>query len=456
LAHRCFKVMERQLRFNIRNLQTSYVFDHAVADLKDRIESNIPASLEYTCQHWANHLCLAPGSLELCHTIYEFLTTKLLFWMELLNLKQHQMTGLYALPNAQRWVAGTDASYDLRILIHDAIIFVTRFFVSPVSLSTPHIYISALPVSAGRVRDIYSKNQGLVELWDLGACKMIASSYVGRAKSILTVQFSPDREYIVSGTREGSVWMSKYFEGQLINACGPFETHKENVWSVNFSADGMYIASASSDGNVCIWDIVKRCLVVELCQGHSGSVRSVKFSPDGMKVAWGSDDCSVCIWNPVTGELILGPLERHSDVVWSIGFSQDGANLISGSDDKSIRIWDATLGISLGDALEGHTGSILSAVFSPDGKYIASGSGDHTVRIWNTTNRSFVAFHKHTDCVWVVDFSPNGSATQRMSVMVRCKVARHSDHNTHVDSVVLPATVSIALISHAHALGTSS
>ncbi|CAE6466445.1 unnamed protein product [Rhizoctonia solani] len=202
LAHQCFKVMEQQLRFNICNLQTSYLFDHAVADLQERIESNIPAPLEYACQHWANHLCLAPVKHELCDALYAFLITKLLFWMEVLNLKQYHMTGLHALPNAQRWIAGTDAFhafYDLPLFIHDATIFVTRFFVAQ--------------------------------------------------RLLRSVKFSPDGIKVASGSDDGSVCIWDPTTGALM--LGPLEGYADIIWSIDFSPDSKLLVSGSNDGTLC-------------------------------------------------------------------------------------------------------------------------------------------------------------------------------------------------------------
>ncbi|CAE6511856.1 unnamed protein product, partial [Rhizoctonia solani] len=456
MAEKCFELMEKQLRFNICNLKSSYVFDQAVPDLEERIKSNISPPLLYSCRHWANHVCLAPVSLELCDVLYTFLTQMLLFWMEVLNLKQSQTVGLHALPNAQRWIAGSDAFYDLRIFLHDAIIFVTRFFTSPISLSTPHIYISALPVSTGRVRKIYSSkftglmwherpvqnidltldpnkdsaltsvalspgggyvaagsNDGTVRLWDLEARKLLTASVVGRAESVLTVRFSPDGKHIATGTRDGSIWVSNYLDGKLIDAPRPFEGHKENTWSVDFSPDGKLIASGSGDSSIRIWDLAEGYLTVGPCQGHSGAVRSVRFSPDGSKIASGSDDCTICVWDAIAGGLVLGPLGGHTDVVWSVDFSPDGKLLVSGSNDGTICVWDATYGnLTVGPLeLQECNIGILSVKFSSNGNHVFYGTQDNTFHVWDVAKESLTGdplqTSKHDRCS--VALSPDGA-----------------------------------------------
>jgi WD40 repeat protein len=59
---------------------------------------------------------------------------------------------------------------------------------------------------------------------------------------------------------------------------------------------------------------------------------------------------------------------------------------------------------------EGHTDSVWSVVFSPDGTRIASGSSDKTVRLWDTrTGHQLTEMNGHSGWVRSVAFSPNGT-----------------------------------------------
>jgi hypothetical protein len=105
LARRCFEVMKGQLRFNICHLESSFVPDSKVADLKDRIEKNISQELSYACRFWTDHLAGAAASDRLCEMVEEFLSQELLFWMEVLNLKQYVIKGTAGLWKVQGWLA---------------------------------------------------------------------------------------------------------------------------------------------------------------------------------------------------------------------------------------------------------------------------------------------------------------------------------------------------------------
>lgn len=109
LARRCFEVMKAELRFNICHLESSFVPDAKVEDLDSRVSKAISSTLAYSCRYWANHLELTTNSNHLSPVLGEFLSTRLLFWMEVLNLKQEIIRGLGMLVKAKRWLQVSQA-----------------------------------------------------------------------------------------------------------------------------------------------------------------------------------------------------------------------------------------------------------------------------------------------------------------------------------------------------------
>ena len=71
--------------------------------------------------------------------------------------------------------------------------------------------------------------------------------------------------------------------------------HSYGVTSIVFSPNGEYLASGSFDSCVGVWKMLTGERV-ETFIGHTDDVRTVMFSPDGNFVASGSDDCSVYVW----------------------------------------------------------------------------------------------------------------------------------------------------------------
>lgn len=104
LARRCFEVMKAQLRFNICQLESSFVLDKSVGDLDQRVTKNISAPVAYACRHWAGHLQPTAVSKELCDILEDFLWHRLLFWLEVMNLKQWISDGVRALSETLKWL----------------------------------------------------------------------------------------------------------------------------------------------------------------------------------------------------------------------------------------------------------------------------------------------------------------------------------------------------------------
>ena len=87
LARSCFRVMKSNLKFNICDLPSSFLFDSEVPDLSNRINANIDEILKYSCCHWAHHVTQAASQADsLQDYISEFLDIRVLFWIEAMNL----------------------------------------------------------------------------------------------------------------------------------------------------------------------------------------------------------------------------------------------------------------------------------------------------------------------------------------------------------------------------------
>jgi hypothetical protein len=117
LAQQCFETMKAQLRFNICSLESSFVLDKEVPDLDISIANNISSALTYACSFWGDHLQLAEMSEQLNAMLSEFLAYRLLFWMEVLNLKRCLANGIRVLSRAQTWLAvSTSDTIPLEVL----------------------------------------------------------------------------------------------------------------------------------------------------------------------------------------------------------------------------------------------------------------------------------------------------------------------------------------------------
>jgi WD40 repeat protein/serine/threonine protein kinase len=229
--------------------------------------------------------------------------------------------------------------------------------------------------------------------------------HIGRINS---VTFSPDGQYILSGSggpfgTDATLRLWNVATGQEIYR---FEGHTNIVISVAFSPHGRYVLSGSPDGTARLWEIAKE-REIRRFEEQEGAVNSVAFSPDGRYVLVGSGDATVGLWDVTTGQEIRR-FKGHTDAVTSIAFSPDQRYALSGSVDKTIRLWEIATGQEL-HCFQGHTDSVRCVAFSPDRCYALSSSVDKTVRLWDVaTGREVRRFNGHTDWVESVAFSPDG------------------------------------------------
>ncbi|KAH7327635.1 hypothetical protein B0J17DRAFT_680411 [Rhizoctonia solani] len=168
LAHRCFDLMKKQLKFNICGLDSSFIPDSEVTDIQKRVDTMISAPLAYASRYWGDHLSLTGPSDELLAQLNDFLSQRLLVWMEVLNLKRCIGMGVGTLLKAQSWLSISRKPHHLISVASHAGKFLAAFAGQAISLSTPHIYISALPfspVSSWVYRLYRHRMHGLVDIY---------------------------------------------------------------------------------------------------------------------------------------------------------------------------------------------------------------------------------------------------------------------------------------------------
>ncbi|CAE6393613.1 unnamed protein product [Rhizoctonia solani] len=454
LARRCLEVMKAQLRFNICKLESSFNLDDEIPDLKERITTYISQELFYACRFWVDHLNQVPHSELLLEMVYEFLSQRLLFWMEVLNLNKCMVVGAVASTKVNTWLRLSQGSSDLINLAHDAQTFVGNYAAHQVSTSTPHIYLSALPFSSptSQIRLIYQPrftgltqatgslmdqiDQASLAVWksdypirsasfsadrkyiaigdDSGRISMrhphngeCLITFQAHRKVISSISFSSDATLIASGSYDNTVCIWNVSNGLL--ASGPFKGHRNRVNSVMFSSDKIHLASGSEDRKIRIWTTAGTSKCQLLLTGHTSAVKSVMFSPDGLQIVSGSSDRTVRIWNTLNGA-ILHNLRGHTAPITCVRFSPCGAFIVSASNDRTIRVWDTHNGTPIGGPFE-NSDRVTSIAISPGGERIVSGSFDHTVRIWDRHSGMVIAgpFEGHTNSVRSVEFSADGA-----------------------------------------------
>ncbi len=86
LAHSCLGLLLNELKFNICNLESSYLANNDVKDLNTRVDNHIPPALLYACRFWDDHLEHTDFKTDIFGKLQTFFKEKFLFWLETLSL----------------------------------------------------------------------------------------------------------------------------------------------------------------------------------------------------------------------------------------------------------------------------------------------------------------------------------------------------------------------------------
>jgi len=271
---------------------------------------------------------------------------------------------------------------------------------------------------------------GGISLYDVRLRRQVRALYP-KGGGVISIAFSPDGAWLVSGSQYGSEQASfagniQLWQGPYWRPLGILFGEERAVSGVTFSPDGKYLAIAftstdynsndvqfrlantweisttlktgtalkiafSPAGNLLasvpdryatkLWRVKDGELIDTIFTAFTNAVSSLAFSPGGTFLATGHYDGTIRIWDLRTFELLL--TMASDGVVNSLAFSPDGRLLASGDSyhDNSVRLWAADSGDLL-RTLPGHTHGVEHLTFSPDGQMIVSGSYDGTVRLW--------------------------------------------------------------------------
>ncbi|KAF8761438.1 WD40 repeat-like protein [Rhizoctonia solani] len=414
LAERCFEVMQNQLRFNICGLETSFIPDSKVQDLEVRIARSILPTLSYVADHWGDHVAKSVPCEMVRKGLEEFLSYRLLFWMEVVSLKRALDKGIGMLLALKAWLTFEDAPLDLSKLLNDSWIFVSKYAAGSVSQSTPHIYISALAFchhSSSVYKQYWGRTRGLLRLegsvMEQSQTTLLATWQI--PSEPLSLAFSPDGSRFAIGFLDGTVHIFHAHNGTV--ALGPLEGHTNSVTSVAYSPDGLLLVSGSSDGTMLMRDAQTGSCIYDVIKGHE-RVTSVSFSPNGKQILSGSRDNTTRMWDSGNGSLIPNSIKRHPHEVNCTAFSPDGKHIACGlnSDESPIVVYDASISKSVPFPFDAHQSPVWSIAFSPNSKHLVTGHDSGKLRAWSLQDGTVTHSPPkvHNGRITSIGFSPLG------------------------------------------------
>jgi WD40 repeat protein len=118
------------------------------------------------------------------------------------------------------------------------------------------------------------------------------NTILGGMGNLHALALSPDESTLAAGAATGGIILKSLVDDSIQILSG----HTWAVFALQFTPDGRRLVSASADGSVRIWDVMR----MSECQNfrwHRKWPTCLAISPDGLTVATGSADKTVVVWD---------------------------------------------------------------------------------------------------------------------------------------------------------------
>ena len=229
--------------------------------------------------------------------------------------------------------------------------------------------VTSVTLSADN-RYVLANELGRLKLWDVASGKEI-HEWQGY---IIASPFSSDGRFVLIGNNDNNGHVAQVWNIASGEDVLSFEGHSQTISSVAFSPDDQFVLTGSFDKTARLWD---RDTGAEIRRFEAYSeVYSVAFSPDGRFVLTGHEDKTARLWDADSGKEVRR-FEGHSAPVLSVAFSPDGRFVLTGGLDKTARLWDTASGHEMRRFESPSVSvSVWSLAFSPDGRYAIAAAFD--------------------------------------------------------------------------------
>jgi WD40 repeat protein len=256
-------------------------------------------------------------------------------------------------------------------------------------------------------------------IWN-GRTGVRRASLAGRRDAeVLAVAFGPAGNLVATGGVDGTSRLWR-LDGGLVDIQ---RLRRTSIVSVNFSQDKQTLVSASSDGSAMTSSFYQE---TQYLYGQGGPMRAAFFSPDGTTVATVSGS-TARLWEPY-GEPVLRTIYKGHGAATSVAFDPSGSMLASGDTRGNLLIEQAHGGViqtvNIGSPIASvawarnrlllvaaksgtvhlfasgsggirqagvlrHGSHLVGAALRADGLVAATAGTDGRIRLWNTqTGRS--------------------------------------------------------------------
>jgi WD40 repeat protein len=236
----------------------------------------------------------------------------------------------------------------------------------------------------------YRKHRYALQLWDQSQAgpKRLATAdlELGHPGSFWCTAFSPAREQLASGHRDGAIRLWDISKGQLQLQSTLPEVHWGGIGALDYSPDGRVLASVDWGGGVKLWDATEdRLSLMKSLGRHTHRSHGVRFSPDGHMLASCDFGGEIKLWRIDSDSPRPTDLKSHTANVTSLSFTPDGRRLLSSGADGRVIVWDVSEAKPLREWQ--FPGYVYDARFDPTGQRIVSANGNGSIYVWEADSR---------------------------------------------------------------------
>lgn len=275
----------------------------------------------------------------------------------------------------------------------------------PTELMNLDTILWSVAISPNASKIATAAEDGTIRLFDVNN-EMESVILVDLDRDFLTVQFSPDGQYLLAGNGRGEIWSWRVSSGE--EHLAPFLAHQSDIWEIVFHPSKPIFVTASSDGRVRIWNLDTGSLLSEPFADIATNIRGVQISERGLLIA-GDEKGRVLFWNTDTSTFQGASSAKHDSQVIDVALQQSGSLLVSLGLDHVLRTWRrSNEGPSQQITFQedGAYGLALSA----DGQRIATGDSTGHVRIFSSQSNQAIGLPLSLSAarLWAVALDKHG------------------------------------------------
>ncbi len=257
--------------------------------------------------------------------------------------------------------------------------------------------ITALSVDAQATTLFSGGDDSIVRVWDLVDPSSIGTLEVSSSRQRTQAMFSGDDRLILTASSNGNVLLWDAQQQLIMQQFVGGHADEVEIMAATLSPDAQTLVTADNAGVIVLWRTRTGTPVAVLddtvddIDGHQAPVQTITYFDDGTRAVTGAADGSIIIWNLQTPGIIasFAPGAKnvlgHQEPVNDIAVHPSGAFIFSASDDGLLIMWDINQAAAIAE-YDFHNDSAINAVdFHSSGEFAISGAANGTVVLWNTS-----------------------------------------------------------------------